>query len=162
MVREGTTVVVGAWSAMGRGNGMRNIFHYARASLGLAALAVAGCGGAGPQPSPTPGADGRADQSQAAQVLEVKSADYLYEPKELTVQPGPIRVVHTNQGPRRHTFNVRTRDDQANLVTSEQIARGDSVTIDFTILEEGTYRVYCNVSDHAELGHVGNLIVRRS
>jgi uncharacterized cupredoxin-like copper-binding protein len=56
---------------------------------------------------------------------------------------------------------VRALDDRTDLVESEQISRGDSITIDFTLLEEGTYRIYCAVADHAELGEVGTLTVRR-
>lgn len=131
-------------------------------STTLLAVGIAACSGS-TSPAAQPAApDGESSASVAAQVIEVRSGDYFFEPNALTVQPGSIRVIHTNQGPKRHSFNVRALDDRSDLVKTEQISRGDSLTIDFALAQEGTYRIYCAVADHAQLGEVGTLTVTRA
>ena len=104
--------------------------------------------------------------TQAAAVptaFTIRSGDYFYEPKEFRARPGVITVTMTNDGPERpHTFNVKNRSGDGDLAKSERVNVGGTATLEFTIMEEGTYEVYCSLPGHADRGQRGTLTVSRS
>jgi len=110
-----------------------------------------------PVTSPAPAAPGSPDQ-----VLKVRAADYFYEPSQLAVRPGPVTVEFTNDGPRRHTFNVRDAADETDLAKSPRVVAGDTVTISFTLPSEGTFTIYCSEPGHLDQGHWGALLASTS
>lgn len=103
--------------------------------------------------SPAPATPGSPEQ-----VLKVRSGDYFYEPSHLAVRPGPITVEFTNDGPRRHTLNVRDAADQTDLAKSPRVVAGDTVTVSFTIPSEGAFAIYCSEPGHLDQGHQGVLL----
>src|SRR5437867_4329382 len=81
-------------------------------------------------------------QVQGSQVIDMRAGEYFFQPDALVIRPGPVRVQITNAGERIHSFSVkdgRGRD----VVTSDRTPPGGSATIDFTLMEEGTYEYYC-------------------
>ena len=97
------------------------------------------------------------------QVIEIKSGDYYFEPKDVAVRPGVIAVQFANAGPERpHTFVVKNKDGNGDLFKSDRVAVNQSATLEFTVSEEGTYELYCSLPGHADRGQVGTLTVRGS
>jgi plastocyanin len=97
----------------------------------------------------------------AVQEVAMQLGDYFYEPSTLTIAPGEVRLVLTNGASRRHSWNLQDRATGADLVGTEIGARQEQL-VTFTAPAAGTYRIYCNITDHAERGHVGTLIVAAS
>jgi plastocyanin len=95
------------------------------------------------------------------QEFDLQIGDYFYQPSDLMIRPGEVQVALTNVAGRRHTWVVQDRASGADLVTATLTAREEKV-VTFTAPPEGTYRIYCNVTDHAERGQVGTLTVSRS
>jgi plastocyanin len=82
-------------------------------------------------------------------VVTLVSGDYFFNPSNVTAQAGEITIVISdNSG--IHTFVI----DE--LGVNEVINTGTTFT--FTA-EPGTYRFYCDVSNHEALGMVGTLVV---
>lgn len=99
----------------------------------------------------------------AVQALEVKAADFTFDPKDLTVEPGQVKLTLTNTSTERpHTINVKTKSGDGDLVKSERVAAGQSGTIEFTVADEGSYEIYCSLPGHADRGQKGTLTVKRS
>jgi len=107
------------------------------------------------------GTTGGADTTAAApQALEVKAGDYFYDPNDLTVKAGTVTITMANAGPDRpHTFNVKNRNGSGDLAKLPQVRVGQSGTLEFTIMEAGTYEVYCSLPGHADRGQKGTLTV---
>ncbi len=95
------------------------------------------------------------------QEIAVQLGDYYYQPAEIRAQPGEIQFTLTNVARRRHTFNIQDSATGADLFAAD-VGVNQSVSMSFTPPVEGTYRVYCNITDHAERGQVGTLTVGRS
>ena len=118
-----------------------------------------------PQPSAAAAAATAATTAAAAapQAITVKSGEYFYEPKDFKVRPGTVIVTMTNEGPERpHTFTVKNKSGDGDLFKSERIETGKNVTLEFTVMDEGTYEVYCNLPGHADRGQRGTLTVSRT
>jgi plastocyanin len=124
--------------------------------------AAAGASGA----TSAPGAAVTTTPTQAAPVpaaFTIKAGDYFYEPKDLQARPGAITVTMTNDGPERpHTFNVKNKGGDGDLAKSERVNVNGTTTLEFTIMEEGTYEVYCSLPGHADRGQRGTLTVSRA
>ncbi len=99
----------------------------------------------------------------APQAVTIKAGDYFFDPKDFRVRPGTVTVTMTNEGPERpHTFVVKNRSGDGDLVKTERTNVNQSTTLEFTLMEEGTYEVYCNLPGHADRGQRGTLTVSRS
>jgi plastocyanin len=64
-----------------------------------------------------------------------------------------------NRGRLGHTLRIRTRKTAKNVLSFTTIEPGESKTRRFRI-GKGTYRVYCVLANHEELGMYGTLVVR--
>jgi FtsP/CotA-like multicopper oxidase with cupredoxin domain len=62
----------------------------------------------------------------------------------------------TNDGTATHTFAVQT---DAKVYETEPIQAGASATLAVDALEAGTYKTYCTIAGHEDLGMVGQLMV---
>lgn len=143
-------------------------------ALSLALVACSGGTGTSQEASQqrttesTPAMPAAAPTPTGPQIIEVKagersSNDYYFEPKQIVVQPGVIRVRLVNEGPEReHTFSVKNKTGEDELVRSDRVAVGQTATIEFTIQEEGTYEFVCVLRGHADRGQRGTLVVRRA
>jgi plastocyanin len=118
----------------------------ARATAALVALAVViGCGGAEPT------AVVRDD------TVEIALDEFLIRPQNVDVAAGSVTFVVTDRGRLRHSFRLWGPDSAP--VEVETIFPGDAIErrADLT---PGEYRMVCTVSNHAELGMTGRLVVR--
>ena len=111
----------------------------------LAALALVGCGGGEP----------------AAQVRDGNVAmaldDYFLTPQELRASAGRVTFAVTNRGRLAHNFRVH--DDDGEVLRVRTLLPEETATRSAT-LAPGRYRMLCTVSNHAELGLSGTLVVR--
>jgi plastocyanin len=114
-------------------------------ALLLAALLLAGCGGAQPA--------ARAHDGRVAIALD----EFLIAPQELTVAPGRTTLVIADRGRLRHSFRLWGAGGEP--VKVRTLFPGDEV-VRSADLAPGEYRMVCTVSNHAELGMTGRLVVR--
>jgi plastocyanin len=97
------------------------------------------------------------------QALTVKAGEYFYQPSDFRVKPGTVALTMTNDGPERpHTFVIKNKTGDGDLFKTDRVAVGAPVTVEFTIMEEGTYEVYCNLPGHADRGQRGTLTVSQT
>jgi plastocyanin len=119
---------------------------FARATAALVALAVViGCGGA--EPTAVVG-----DEH-----VEITLDEFLIAPQNLEARPGRVTFDVVNRGRLRHSFHVWGADSAP--VEIESLFPGDAVQRSAT-LAPGEYRLVCTLSNHAELGMTGRLVVR--
>jgi plastocyanin len=131
------------------------------ASSAGSAAATAAAGAASAAATAVQSVDRATATPAGPQAVEIKMGDYFYEPKDVTVRPGTVRVTLPNSGPERpHTYAVKKLDGSADLFRSERVNTGDTQTVEFTVTEPGTYQVYCTLPGHADRGQTGTLVVR--
>jgi plastocyanin len=118
----------------------------ARATAALVALAVViGCGG---------------EQPTAAvrdQPVEIALDEFFIAPQNLTAAAGRVTFRVSDRGRLRHSFRIWNPSGAP--VEIESIFPGDQ-TVRSAALAPGEYRMVCTVSNHAELGMTGKLVVR--
>jgi plastocyanin len=74
--------------------------------------------------------------------------DYYFEPTFLKASPGAtIHIELENEGDDTHTFTIDS------LGIDQEVAPGDSATVDVTLPQEGAVRFYCRF--HANMGMQG-------
>jgi plastocyanin len=118
----------------------------ARATAALVALAVViGCGG------DEPTAVVRDD------TVEIAMDEFFIRPQNIEVHAGRVTIAVTDRGRLRHSFRLWGTDSAPveidTLFPGETVARSAE-------LAPGEYRMVCTVSNHAELGMTGRLVVR--
>ena len=118
----------------------------ARATAALVALAaVIGCGG---------------DEPTAAirdDTVEIALDEFFIRPQNVEVTAGTVRFTVADRGRLRHSFRLWGTKDAP--VEIESIFPGDEIDARAD-LPPGEYRMVCTVSNHAELGMTGRLVVR--
>jgi plastocyanin len=118
----------------------------ARATAVLVALAVAGgCGG------DEPTAVVRDD------TVEIALDEFFIRPQNVDVGTGRVTFVVADRGRLRHSFRLWGANRAP--VEIESIFPGDEIARPAD-LAPGEYRMVCTVSNHAELGMTGKLVVR--
>ena len=114
-------------------------------ALALSALALAACGDSGPAVTEHSGR------------FTVTLDEYLMRPQKIHVPHGaPLTVTVVNHGRLGHTFRIRTRNHTVLKLTT--IAPGRRQSRSFR-LAPGTYRMFCALANHEELGMYGTLVV---
>src|SRR3954452_14055509 len=110
----------------------------------LAVLALAGCG-----EGPT--------TRVRAHAFNVTLDDYLIRPQNISAPGGGLRLTVVNHGRLGHTLRIRVNDKVVlafmGIPTAQQRTRGVG-------LRKGTYRMFCAIGNHEELGMRGTLTVR--
>ncbi len=123
-----------------------------RALAALAALVavtlVSGCGGNGEEET-APATEG------AGQRVEISARDFIFEPAQLSVQPGEVTFVLTNDGQAPHALEIEGNGLEEETDTIDP-GESSELTVD---LDEGTYEMYCPVDGHRERGMEGTLTV---
>lgn len=115
--------------------------------LVVVALVAAACGGGGGSES-----DGEPGAS-----IDVTLSEFAISPAEISAPAGEPFVVNVNNaGQAPHTFGVETA---GGLVETPLLDPGSSTTLELPALEPGTYRAYCTVAGHADLGMTASLVV---
>jgi plastocyanin len=144
---------------------MRRLLLLVPVSLVLVAAAMA-CGGSddddGDTPAVTPASAVTTVQEITIHAGE-RGEEYYYDPKQLNLKVGPVRVTFINNGPERgHTFNVKNKSGEGDLFKSDQVATGQTVTMSLLLTEEGTYQFLCTNRGHADRGQTGTITVTKS
>ena len=115
---------------------------------------------------------------------KVEGGDFYFAPKELTAFAGDrVRIIFTNTGKIPHEVEIsRLGATDVNLIglpanipedelrsLHEHAARGTPelwlpaggrATIEFTVVNPGTYKVACEIEGHVEAGMVGTFTVK--
>ena len=88
------------------------------------------------------------------QELTVDASDFKFDPVTINLKAGePVQATITNTGTLEHTFTIPDLDVNVSL------AAGQTVTIDFTPAEGGTFELLCTVPGHKDAGMVGTVVV---
>jgi plastocyanin len=111
----------------------------------LATLLLAGCGAG----EPTVHAGGGA--------IAITLDDFLIAPQDVVVPRGPVTLRIADRGRLRHSFRLWGADSEPVAVRTIFPGEEKVRTAD---LAPGEYRMVCTVSNHAELGMSGRLVVR--
>lgn len=86
--------------------------------------------------------------------LTVRASEFKFDPVTINLKVGePVQATITNVGNVRHTFTIP--DLEVNAV----MAAGETVTVEFTPTESGTFELLCAVPGHKEAGMVGTIEV---
>ena len=88
--------------------------------------------------------------------FDVTLDDYLIRPQSLRVPSGRLTVNVTNRGRLGHTFRIRAASRNVLAITT--IEPGERKSRSFR-LAPGTYRMFCVLANHEELGMYGTLKV---
>lgn len=86
---------------------------------------------------------------------QVQLKDFVLEPNQLTVRAGPVRFQLQNRGRYTHDFRIRGSGFEQK---SPLIGAGRELTWE-VMLAPGDYEIACPVSDHADRGMRGTLVV---
>jgi uncharacterized cupredoxin-like copper-binding protein len=111
----------------------------------LLAVALSACGTA---PATVRAPDGKP---------EVTLDDFLLSPQRVRVPPGEVTFTAVNRGRTAHT--LRVTDGTRDLLKVTTLLPGDRGQASAR-LPRGTYKLYCAIANHEELGLWGTLVVR--
>jgi plastocyanin len=144
-------------SALGRMRGRWS----AIAILAVAAsLGIAACGG-DDDDDESAGTTATTEETTAAggggETVKVSATDFKFDPSDPRVAPGEVTFDVTNDGETLHNLEVEGPSGEAEL--PEDLQPGDSGSLAVDLGEPGTYKFYCPVGNHEELGMVGEVTV---
>jgi plastocyanin len=108
--------------------------------------------------SPAPA--GRSVQPQASTAVGVSTREFRLTPYRSAVPAGPVRFNLQNFGEDRHDLVVRTSAGRM-VARTPEVRPGDRATLSVRLARPGTYRLSCDVADHAELGMTSSITVQR-
>jgi uncharacterized cupredoxin-like copper-binding protein len=91
------------------------------------------------------------------ETVKVSATDFKFDPSDPTVAPGEVTFDVTNDGETLHNLEVEGPSGEAEL--PEDLQPGDSGSFAVDLSESGTYKFYCPVGNHEELGMVGEVTV---
>ena len=114
--------------------------------LALSAAALPACGSAEPE--------ARARDGRIAVALD----DFRYRPQQIQASPGRIRFGLVNRGRLAHTFRLERGEDKI-VAKVSSLLPGDRARKAVRV-RTGTYRFFCALSNHEELGMYGTLVVK--
>jgi plastocyanin len=117
-------------------------------AFALCALAAPACGGDAPA------------TRERSRSFTIRLDDYLIRPQRLSAPGGrELSLTVANRGRLGHTLRIRTPRTGKNVLSFTTIEPGESKSRRFR-LARGTYRTYCVLANHEELGMYGTLVVR--
>jgi plastocyanin len=119
-------------------------------ALVTAAVLLAGCGG-GDEKSE------RTVTVKPGQTVRVVADEYSFDPTNIVLASGPLRVELKNEGVLAHDLRV-LRDDRD--IGGTNVFQGGKTRSAEVEVEPGRYELVCSVGNHAELGMRGELVVR--
>jgi plastocyanin len=115
------------------------------ALLVLSVTLLAGCGSA---PRTVRAQDGR---------VSFKLDDFSITPQKVRVPPGRVTFTASDVG--RTTHTLRVSDGVHDLLSITTLHPGQRGSASAT-LRRGTYKLYCAIANHEQLGMSGSLVVR--
>ena len=116
--------------------------------------------------------------------FRIEGGDFYFSPKELTAFRGDrVRIIFTNVGKIPHEIEIsRLGAEDVKLIglpakipedemksLQEHAARGtpelwlpagSAATVEFTVVNPGTYKVACEIEGHVEAGMIGTFTVK--
>jgi plastocyanin len=91
------------------------------------------------------------------ETLAVSETDFALDPADPTVKAGTVTIEATNDGQTTHSIEVEGPSGEQEL--EQELAPGDSGTLEVDLSEPGTYEWYCPVGNHKEMGMEGEITV---
>ena len=130
------------------------LYRIAGACLLLLALSAAACTGGGSNAT----GGGTGDRAASGDTtIDVTLTEFSISPGMIDAPAGrPLAFNVTNDGTAPHTFAVQT---DAKVYETEQIQPGSTTTLSVDALDAGSYKTYCTLPGHEDLGMVGQLMV---
>jgi plastocyanin len=89
-----------------------------------------------------------------AQMIEVEGGGFYFKPNELRVKKGKTVRLTFKNADGFHDFVI----DELNVRT-KQINGGENDIVEFTPDKAGTFKFYCSVGKHRQMGMEGTIIV---
>ncbi|HEX2372157.1 MAG TPA: cupredoxin domain-containing protein [Solirubrobacterales bacterium] len=125
-----------------------------------ASIGIAACGGDDDDESA--GTTATTEETTAAgggaETVKVSATDFKFDPSDPTVAPGEVTFDVTNDGETLHNLEVEGPSGEAEL--PDDLQPGDSGSLAVDLSKPGTYKFYCPVANHEELGMVGEVTVK--
>jgi plastocyanin len=126
-----------------------------------ASIGIAACGG-DDDDEESAGTTATTEETTAAggggETVKVSATDFKFDPSDPTVAPGEATFDVTNDGETLHNLEVEGPSGEAEL--PEDLQPGDSGSFSVDLSEPGTYKFYCPVGNHEDLGMVGEVTVK--
>jgi plastocyanin len=132
-------------------------------ALPLALGVIAGCGDDDDDTSTEAASTSTESTTTAAsgggggETLALSETDFALDPADPTVKAGTVTIEATNDGQTTHNIEVEGPDGEAEL--EQDLAPGDTGTLEVDLSEPGTYEWYCPVGNHKEMGMEGEITV---
>jgi plastocyanin len=127
-----------------------------------ASIGFAACGGDDDDDDESAGATATTEETTAAggggETVKVSATDFKFDPSDPTVAPGEVTFDVTNDGKTLHNLEVEGPSGEAEL--PKDLQPGDSGSLAVDLSEPGTYKFYCPVGNHEDLGMVGDVTVK--
>lgn len=124
-----------------------------------------GCsGGSGYSSGPS---NVQATASGPVQQVTIKAGEksddvYYYDSNQIKASPGAVKLTLTNAGPDRpHSLTVKNLAGDGDIAKTSRVDVGKSAALEFTVTQEGTYKLICTIRGHADRGMVGTLTVAK-
>lgn len=100
---------------------------------------------------------GTATAGAAGAGITIKMKDFSFDPNTITAPAGELTLHLQNWGRYTHDFRIHTLDG-GKLAESGRVGAGFAHDLTVT-LTPGTYKIDCEVSNHAKRGMTGTLTV---
>jgi uncharacterized cupredoxin-like copper-binding protein len=84
-------------------------------------------------------------------------SDYRIVPQRVRVEPGRVTFLVRNDSRLAHNWQLRGRGGVRGRITTLKPGESGTVTVR---LRRGTYRMYCAIGHHEELGEYGTVSAR--
>lgn len=126
------------------------------ASIGLAA-----CGGDDDDEDTSAATTATTEATAAGgggETVDMTATDFKFDPSDPTVAPGEVTFKLTNDGKVPHNVEVEGPSGDAEL--PQDLQPGDSGEVSTDLSKPGTYKFYCPVGNHEQLGMVGEVTVK--
>ena len=123
---------------------MRMLMSVGTAALLLSAVAVATAAAGAPSPS-------------ATVKLSVAKGAHAYGQKSISVKPGLIEILFTNNSTARHNVSL---EHNGEYEFGSTLTIGKGSTVSFLTLAKGTYHVYSSVGTDEDKGMAATLVVK--
>ena len=135
-------------------------------TLGAAfAVPIAGCGGSSNDNSTSNAASNASTTGTAAAAtgpggtVALSATDFKFNPSDPTVKSGQVTFKETNDGQTTHSLEIEDVTPGKDQELEGQVAPGQSGTLTVN-LKPGKYEFYCPISNHKQLGMVGEITVK--
>jgi plastocyanin len=89
--------------------------------------------------------------------VAISETEYALDPADPSVSAGTVTFDVSNDGEITHNLEVEGPNGEVEL--DQDLAAGDSGTLEVDLSEPGTYEMYCPIGDHRDQGMEGEITV---